>query len=68
MLPPSTLLPRLKDVGLLEVPAVMSLRRVKLVSLGEVSVGTSLRRLKLVNLINVPMRCRKDVSKIGPSH
>ena len=51
----------LKDVDLIQVLVVMSLRRFELVSLSQVSISTSLRRLKLVSFISVPMRRRKDV-------
>ena len=56
------LLQHLKDVGIIQVPAEMSLQRVKLVSLTQVPVGTSLRRLKLVGFIYVPVRRCKNVS------
>ena len=60
--PPSTLLPRLIDVSLIQVPVEMSLQRVKLVSLTQLPFGTSLQRLLLVGFLYVPVRPRKNVS------
>ena len=60
--PPSTLLQRLKDFSLIQVPVEMSLQLVTLTSLTYVPVGTSLRRLKLVGFIYVPVRRCKNVS------
>ena len=61
-MPDSTLLRRLKDVSIIQVPVKTSLRCANLVSLTQAPVGTSLRRLKLVGFNYVLVRRHKDVS------
>ena len=57
-----TLLRRLKDASLIQVPAETSLRRVNWVSLTYVPVSTSLRRLRLTGFFYVQVRRCENVS------